>query len=246
MRAPRRPRSDKNPGVPGQHAVFLGGPGVRYEERPPPPQLAPWVAVCWQIVTDVDFDLRIPPDGCMDMIRGDVVGSFSSVGIARLPAGSISRGVRFHPGGLPALCGVPATELVDLRLPIGDVLPRFRSLERLALDAAPPDPVVRAVWASRDVRDVARDSGYSARQLRRRVLAATGHSPKRLMRIARMQRLLLDGRGESWARAAVEHGFYDEAHMANDVRELVGATPHALVGDDRFLQVPRDAAVLAS
>ena len=190
MRAPTRPRSDKNPGVPGQHAVFLGGPGVRYEERPPPPQLAPWVAVCWRIVTDVDFDLRIPPDGCMDMIRGDVVGSFSSVGIARLPAGSISRGVRFHPGGLPALCGVPATELVDLRLPIGDVLPRFRSLERLALDAAPPDPLVRAVWASRDVRDVARDSGYSARQLRRRVLAATGHSPKRLMRIARMQRLL--------------------------------------------------------
>ena len=61
-----------------------------------------------------------------------------------------------------------------------------------------------------------------------------------------MQRLLLDGRGESWARAAVEHGYYDEAHMANDVRELVGATPHALVGDDRFLQVPRDAAVLAS
>ena len=45
-----------------------------------------------------------------------------------------------------------------------------------------------------------------------------------------MQRLLLDGRGESWARAAVEHGYYDEAHMANDVRELVGATPHALLG----------------
>ena len=61
-----------------------------------------------------------------------------------------------------------------------------------------------------------------------------------------MQRLLLDGRGESWARGAVEHGYYDEAHMANDVRELVGATPHALVGDDRFLQVQRDAAVLAS
>ena len=234
------------PQAPHHHAVFLGGPGVWYEELPPPPPLAPWVAVCWQIVTEVDFDLRIPPDGCMDLIRGDVVGSFSSVGIARLPAGSVSRGTRFHPGGLPALCGVPATELVDLRLPIGDVVPRFRSLERLALDAAPPDPLVRAVWASRDVRDVARESGYSARQLRRRVLAATGHSPKRLMRIARMQRLLLDGGGESWARAAVEHGYYDEAHMANDVRELVGATPHALIGDGRFLQAARHPAALAS
>lgn len=234
------------PGVPRQHAVFLGGPGVWYEERPPPPRLAPWVAVCWQIVTDVDFDLRIPPDGCMDVIGGDVVGSFSSVGTARLRAGSLSRGVRFHPGGFPALFGVPATELVDLRLPMGDVMPMFRSLERLARDAASPDPLVGAVWASSDVRSVARDSGYSARQLRRRVLTATGHGPKRLMRIARMQRLLLDGRGESWARAAVEHGYYDEAHMANDVRELVGATPHALLGDDRFLQVRRHPAALAS
>jgi hypothetical protein len=50
------------------------------------------------------------------------------------------------------------------------------------------------------------------------------------MRIARMQRLLLDGRADSWARSAVEHGYYDEAHMARDVGELVGATPHALLG----------------
>ena len=61
-----------------------------------------------------------------------------------------------------------------------------------------------------------------------------------------MQRLLLDGRGESWARSAVEHGYYDEAHMANDVRELAGATPHALVGDGRFLQAATHPAALAS
>lgn len=40
-----------------------------------------------------------------------------------------------------------------------------------------------------------------------------------------MQRLLKAGRGESWARTAVDHGFYDEAHMAADVRQLAGATP---------------------
>ena len=44
-----------------------------------------------------------------------------------------------------------------------------------------------------------------------------------------MQRALSAGRGESWARTAVEHGWYDEAHMANDVRDLAGATPHALL-----------------
>ena len=41
--------------------------------------------------------------------------------------------------------------------------------------------------------------------------------------------LLRSGRGESWARTAAEHGYYDEAHMANDISELAGATPHALL-----------------
>ena len=80
------------------------------------------------------------------------------------------------------------------------------------------------------MRVLSRESGYSERQVRRRVNAATGHAPKKLMRIARMQKALLAGRGESWARTAAEHGYYDEAHMANDIRELVGATPHALLG----------------
>ena len=212
------------------HAVFLGGAGVRYDERPPHPALAPWVAVHWRIETDVDFDLRIPPDGCMDVIGADVIGSFSTYGVAHLPAGSASSGIRFHPGGFPALFGVPASELVDRRVPLRDVVPRPRSLERQAGDAPPPDPLARAVWAGSDLRSIARGFGYGERQVRRRVAAATGHRPKLLMRIARMQRLLLDGRGESWARSAVEHGYYDEAHMANDVRELAGATPHALLG----------------
>jgi AraC-like DNA-binding protein len=220
-----------------QHVVFLGGLGVRYEERPPPPVLAPWIAVYWRVATDVEFDLRIPPDGCMDLIGGDVVGTFSRVDTVRLPRGSVSQGIRFHPGGFPALFGVPADELVDLRVPLGEVAPRFRSLEQLAADARAPDPLVRTVLNASDVRVIARESGYGERQLRRRIRAATGHSPKRLMRIARMQRLLLAGRGESWARSAVEHGYYDEAHMVNDVRALVGATPHALAQDDRFFQV---------
>jgi AraC-like DNA-binding protein len=210
-----------------QHVAFLGGPGVRYVESRPPPALMRWIAVCWQITTSVEFELRIPPDGCMDIIGGDVVGSFTSFGTVRLAAGSKSRGIRFHPGGFPALFGIPASELRDLRLPLSEVSPGFRSLERLAADARPPDPVVPVVWSGSDVRTVAREFAYSDRQLRRRVLAATGHSPKHLMRIARMQRVLLHGRGESWARTAVDHGYFDEAHMANDVRELVGATPHA-------------------
>ena len=44
-----------------------------------------------------------------------------------------------------------------------------------------------------------------------------------------MHDVLRGGRGQSWARTAVEHGYYDEAHMANDIRDLAGGTPHALL-----------------
>ncbi len=212
------------------HVIFLGGPGVEYEEYAPPPELAPWVAVGWRLRAHRPFALRILPDGCMDLIGDDVIGSFAAAGTAMLAPGEVSEGLRFHPGGFPALFGVPADELVGLRVPIADLVPGFCSLRRLADAAPPPDPLARATHAARDLRALRRESGYGERQLRRRVLAATGHGPKRLMRIARMQRLLRGGRGESWARTAVEHGFYDEAHMAGDVRELAGATPHALLG----------------
>ena len=212
------------------HVAFLGGPELAYEELAPPPELAPWIAVSWRVQARADAELRIVPDGCMDLIRGDVVGSFTGPELVRFAAGDVADGIRFHPGGFPALFGVPASELLGLRVPVVDVLPRFSSLRRLAADAARPDPLAAAAWTAGDVRELARDSGYSQRQLRRRIAESTGHGPKRLMRIARMQRVLRGGRGESWARTAAEHGYFDEAHMASDVRDLAGATPHALLG----------------
>jgi AraC-like DNA-binding protein len=212
-----------------QHVAFLGGPGIVYQEFAPPPELASWVAVFWRIASGVTFELRVVPDGCMDLIRDDVVGSLARPLTATFQPGDISEGVRFHPGGFPALFGIPASELVDVRLPIADLLPRFRSLRRLAQDAPPPDPLAQAAYQARDIRALCQATGYSERQIRRRVLAATGHGPKRLMRIARMHDVLRYGRGESWARTAAEHGYYDEAHMANDISELAGATPHTLL-----------------
>ena len=212
------------------HVAFLGEPGLSYEEFAPPPELAPWVAVLWRVRAMTASELRIVPDGCMDLIGGDVVGSFSRPVTVDFQPGDVSQGVRFHPGGFPALFGVPAIELVDFRVPITDLLPRFCSLRELAADAEAPDPLAKATHTARDLTALQQETGYSARQLRRRVLAATGHGPKRLMRIARMQSVLREGRGESWARTAADHGYYDEAHMANDIRRLAGATPHALLG----------------
>ena len=126
------------------HVAFLGGPELAYEELRPPPELAPWIAVSWRVRARADAELRIVPDGCMDLIRGDVVGTFTGPEVVRFAAGDVAEGIRFHPGGFAALFGVPASELVGLRVPIVDVLPRFASLRRLAADAERPDPLAAA------------------------------------------------------------------------------------------------------
>ena len=130
----------------------------------------------------------------------------------------------------PRLYGVPADELTDIRVPLGDVV-RPRYLLDVARDAERPDPLAAAAMAEPDLNALARDTGYSQRHLRRRVLSATGHSPRRLARIHRMQALLAAGRGESWSRRAAEFGYYDESHMINDVRALAGATPQAILAE---------------
>jgi AraC-like DNA-binding protein len=188
------------------------------------------VAVFWRLRCERPYELRVLPDGCMDIIGDDVVGSLTSAFVAKLDAGDEAVGVRLRPGAFTALYGVPADELSDLRLPLADVV-RPRSLRELARDAPRPDPIVAAALHAPDVGALARETGYSTRHLRRRLLAATGHSPKRLSRIGRMQAVLAAGRGESWARTAVDFGFHDESHMINDIRALAKATPQTMLED---------------
>lgn len=209
-------------------AIFLGGVGVNYVEGAPSPELAPWVAAFWHLRCDRPYTLRVIPDGCTDIIRGDVVGSLSKAILAELEPGDETYGIRLRPGALTALFGVPASELTDLRIPLEDVV-KPRRLTELVRDAEPPDPLATAALHASDIRCLARDTGYSERHLHRRVVAATGHSPKRLSRIGRMQALLAGGRGESWARTAADFGFHDESHMINDVHRLADATPRELL-----------------
>ena len=211
-------------------AIFLGGDGVDYEEHAPCAALMPWIQAFWRLRCDRPYALRVLPDGCMDIIGGDVVGSLTTALVANLEAGDEVAGIRLRPGAFTALYGVPASELSDLRIPLADVV-RPRSLLKLVRDALPPDPLAGVALQGRDVRTLARETGYSPRHLHRRLVAATGHSPKRLARIGRMQALLASGRGESWARTASEFGFYDESHMINDIRALADATPQSLLGE---------------
>ena len=215
--------------VPRPRVIFLGNDDIEYTEHVPDPDLAPWVQAFWHLRCLRPTRLRVLPDACMDIINGDVVGSLTSVIVADLKAGDESFGVRLRPGAFTTLYGVPADELTDCNIPLRELVRNAPSLRAAAADADRPDPIADAAMYQPNLKTLSRDSGYSERHLRRRVLAATGHSPRKLARIARMQALLAAGRGESWARSAAEFGYYDESHMINDIRALADATPHELL-----------------
>ncbi|MFK4145323.1 helix-turn-helix domain-containing protein [Streptomyces sp. NPDC004065] len=215
-------------------------------------------AVLWRKTPDATGVRPVLPDGCMDLMWS---------GGRLLVAGPDTRaydpsgppvpwtGLRFFPGTAPACLGVPAHELRDRRVDLGDLWPAAvvrrlcarleaapdpaAALEEIALEraaeAGPPDPLllrlVAALEAGRPVGATADALGIGARRLHRRSLTAFGYGPKTLARVLRLQRALALAReGLPFAETAARAGFADQAHLARDVRALTGMPLGTLLG----------------
>ncbi|CAL9290275.1 helix-turn-helix domain-containing protein [Streptomyces sp. SudanB182_2057] len=190
------------------------------------------------------------PDGCMDLlwsegrllVAGPDTRPYAPEGPDRPWAG-----IRFFPGTAPALLGVPAHELRDLRVEVADLWPAARvrrlcdrvaaapdparALEGIALERAAeaeaPDPLLRRLVEcldeGRPVSAAAAELGIGERRLHRRCLTAFGYGPKTLARILRLRRALALARaGTPYAETAVRAGYADQPHLAREVRRLAG------------------------
>ena len=81
------------------------------------------------------------------------------------------------------------------------------------------------------ISDLAAELGWSHRRLIARYRDAVGLPPKLVSRIVRFERLAALAASEpviDWAGAALACGFFDQAHLAREVRELAGITPTEL------------------
>lgn len=108
---------------------------------------------------------------------------------------------------------------------------------RLA-DAAPIDSGV--AWSlgritttggAAAIADLAGELGWSHRRLIARYRDTVGLPPKLVARIVRFERLTAHIRTHpaiEWATAAATCGFFDQPHLAREVRELAGITPTEL------------------
>jgi AraC-like DNA-binding protein len=164
-------------------------------------------------------------------------------------------GVTFHPHTAGQLLNVPMSELTDTSVAVGDVVSgalsrELRDIEkvealdgvllRLANRADGEDRLLSAAvkeGGQMSVEDMAHRAGLSTRQFERRFRQAVGISPKLFSRMQRFQRVFsaLEESGAKWADAAVECGYYDQAHLIRDFQEFAGKPPAALLAYDTDL-----------
>jgi hypothetical protein len=203
-------------------------------ERAPRGDLAQHVLCVWSGASPSDAPCRVLPDGCVDILWAPgrhpwVAGPDTTAKCEMLPPGP-RVGIRFRPGAAPAVLGLPASELRDLRVSLADLWPagpaarlsdalagagtieaRFRALEAAvderARRAGPPDPRVTAVVARllrpADARGAPPPGDLAGeRQLRRRFTDAVGYAPKVFERVMRLQRFLGLARAAPGARLA--------------------------------------------
>ncbi|TYB92018.1 AraC family transcriptional regulator [Micromonospora sp. WP24] len=200
---------------------------------------------------------RVLPDGCVDLLWSNraglvVAGPDRTAFLSVAAPGDRWVGLRLPPGVGPAVLGVPADELRDLRVPLaalwGDravaelaqraaeapasVLPRL--VARRLREVGGADPLGARVAAAAaggvPVGAIAAEVGLDARTLHRRSRHLFGYGPKTLARILRMRRALAVARtGTPLAEVAAVCGYADQAHLTRDVRDLAGVPPSTLL-----------------
>ena len=82
-----------------------------------------------------------------------------------------------------------------------------------------------------DLKQLTRELGYSHKHLIALFHDQVGAPPKLWMRLLRFDRLcdeLRRGAACGWAELALGCGYYDQAHLARDVRQFTGGTPSQL------------------
>ncbi|WP_031937859.1 helix-turn-helix domain-containing protein [Prescottella defluvii] len=241
-----------------------------YRERPS--RMIPGATV-WHTVRSPDG--TVLPDGCMDLVWRD--GAVLVAGPDTRPftvtaSSDPGVGVRFPPGLLPHLLGVPATDLRDQRVPLADVvggrgaaaltasdpLEAAAAFESFAVgrlaESGEPDPVVTVaahlLGTGGSVAAVAEATGMSARALHRLGNRSFGYGPKTLAGILRLARARsLAARGIPSAVVAARCGYVDQSHLIRESRRITGSPFGELrqdgSGANRSTPLPSGSVIVA-
>lgn len=190
---------------------------LQYRECSPGIELSPFVECFWSADVSAATSIRVPPDGCVDIVFSPdlglrIVGAMTVEQVFPLKAGAQTVGVRFRPGMARGILGVPLSEFTDTSFGLQDLWPqrgkelltqlgelhsishRIRALyQAIKVPEAAINPVGHAIAAMTlahgnvSVDDLASQANLSPRQFRRRCYEEAGLTPKHLCRILRFR-----------------------------------------------------------
>ncbi|MEJ3657822.1 helix-turn-helix domain-containing protein [Actinomycetes bacterium KLBMP 9759] len=231
---------------------------MTYRELAAPPPLRGLVECGWRAEVAAAGAREVKdvlPDACMDLVWNGrdllVAGPDTAPHPVVREPGVHSAGLRFAPGRLPALLGIPAAELRNVRAPLVELHPRLaaEAVDRIEAGADPlaalaaltrslpgsfPEPALTVVLAGtaagRSAAGIADDLGWTTRSLHRRCLAAFGYGPAVLRRVLRFRTAVqLLQAGVPPALVAADAGYADQPHLSREVRQLAGVAPGQLL-----------------
>jgi AraC-like DNA-binding protein len=201
------------------------------------------------------IDRAPEPTGRWERRSSFVAGLRESAVLTQHDGHSIGMQVNLTPPGAYALFGIPMDELADRTVDLADVLDHGRQLpeqlaalptwaERFQLldavlaarleEARPSSTCIEWAWGRLtktngcvSVDALAAELGWSRKRLAARFREQIGLLPKTAARMLRFEhaKTLLERQELDLAGIGHVCGYFDQAHLSNDVRRITGMTP---------------------
>jgi AraC-like DNA-binding protein len=230
---------------------------MAYTEYKPHPALRPYIEAYWTVNPDpqnAELSRRILPDGCADLIftaeeHSFLVGTMTVYKDTQIHPGVALTGIRFRAGGMNVFYPQLQYELTDLTVPYKDdklaMLIWFSkdlpaTIDDYYLKKIPFRPTeiaaitsdIRTAKGNINVGGLLNKYHMSERKLERLFKKEVGITVKgysKIIRFVHTLELLQDAhRSKSMVQIAIEAGYYDQAHLCNEIKKYAGSTPAML------------------
>lgn len=203
---------------------------------------------------DVEQKLSILPDCCMDVIfdlsekKVLVYGVTTTAQTVVIQQNQKLFGVRFQPGVLPLWLGISADSLKNRSIELKDINYRlykkvqpilklrsageifetcnliFSEELRNSINSALSEHLNKKELADFSVKKFANDIGIGVRHLERLFMKHVGITPKRFLKIRRLQSLkkTLERDKKTPVSLSLQYGYADQSHMSKEYKQLTG------------------------
>jgi len=226
-----------------------------YREYLPHPALQSYIDAYWTFRAGEEanpYAHRVLPDCCADIIynmeESYLVGTMTTFRDTIRQAGSSTIGIRFKPGGITAFYRLDLKEATNQAVPYNDkqlteIIHQRKDVKRkldnyflkklhtpyLPITAVMED--ISAYKGQLSVADLISRHAMSERKLERIFKQHTGVSIKgmiRLVRFTNVLHIIKNSNGTNLTGIAYAAGYYDQAHLCNEVKSFTGLTPAQL------------------